>query len=52
MKGALILALMATYAFCAMEQVGGHYIHVLPALAMIIYVYGLFTASSAGVGSR
>jgi len=52
MKVLFICLLMLTYAACALYRVGGHYIHVLPVMAMMIYIYGLFNAKSAGIGSE
>ncbi len=51
MKGFVIFALMVAYALCVMFRLGGHYVHILPAVAMVIYVVGLFNYKSAGVGS-
>jgi hypothetical protein len=50
MKVILIISLLAVYVFCVIVRVGGHYVHVLPVVAMAIYIYGLFTAESAGIG--
>jgi hypothetical protein len=51
MKGLLIIFLLAVYVVCVLAQVGHHYVHILPVLAMGIYIYGLFTAKSAGVSN-
>jgi hypothetical protein len=51
MKGLLIIFLLAAYVVCVIARVGHHYVHVLPVLAMGIYIYSLFTAKSAGVSN-
>ncbi len=51
MKGLIIIFLLGAYVVCVLAQVGHHYVHILPVLAMGIYIYGLFTAKSAGVSN-
>jgi hypothetical protein len=51
MKGPLIIALLAVYVLFVLARFGGHYVHILAVAAMAVYLYGLFTAKSAGVSN-
>jgi hypothetical protein len=51
-KGPLIIALLALYVFFVLARFGGHFVHILPVMAMAIYIYGLFTSKSAGISSE
>ena len=51
MKGSLIFALLAVYVVFVVTRFGGHYVHLLAVAAIGVYIYGLFTAKSAGVSN-